>query len=294
MNEPTMLERLSSPRREPDPQRLAGVVAGQTVLVTGASYGLGEATAIKLGAAGAKVLLIARTGERLDEVAMRIRTGGGSAFPYQVDLTDPQSTDAAVDALLAEHGAPDVVVNNAGKSIRRSLALQYDRPQDFDRTMGVNYLGPVRMLLRLLPAMADAGGGQVINISTIGVRVAPGPRWGAYQASKGAMDIWLRSIAPELRRDRIAITSIYMALIHTRMSAPSPSIRRLKGFTPEQAADVVAAALIRRPRRIAPWWSWPVEVLGAVLGSSIDPVLSVVDRMSRDSTSARGQLEVNR
>ncbi|MGC1853123.1 MAG: SDR family NAD(P)-dependent oxidoreductase, partial [Solirubrobacterales bacterium] len=247
-------EPLVNPPSAIDEGELRAAVAGKTVLVTGASYGLGEATARRLGAAGATVLLTARSAERLEEIAVEIRAAGGAAHAHPADLTDIASVEALAEWVLDAHGHVDIVVSNAGKSIRRSVELSYDRFHDFERTIGINYLGPVRLLLALLPSMRARGEGHIVNVSTIGARIAPGPRWGAYQASKSAFDIWLRSVAPELRGDGVTATSVYMALIHTRMSAPTPIYRHVPGQTPEQAAATICRAIVQRPRSIAPWW----------------------------------------
>ena len=183
---------LVNPRGRADDAALRAAVAGKIVLVTGASYGLGEATARRLGRAGATVLLVARTADRLASLAEAIRAAGGTAHVHPADLTDGAAVDALVDAVLARHGHVDIVVSNAGKSIRRSLARSYRRPQDVERTIAINYVGPVRLLLGLLPAMRARGQGHIVNISTVGARLPPGPRWGAYQASKTAFDVWLR------------------------------------------------------------------------------------------------------
>ncbi|MBF6135034.1 SDR family NAD(P)-dependent oxidoreductase [Nocardia otitidiscaviarum] len=283
-----VLDRVVNPPRATDPDRLREAVTGKTVLVTGASYGLGEATARKLAAAGATVLVAARTAERLEGLTASITAGGGTAHAYPVDLTNAAATTVLTDRITAEHGPLDIVVNNAGKSIRRSLDLQYDRPQDFQRSIDINYLGPIRLLLGLLPAMRAAGGGQIVNISTIGVRIAPGPRWGAYQASKGAFDIWLRSVAPELHADGVAVSSVYMALIHTRMSAPTPIMHKLPGLSPDAAADIVARAIIERPRTLQPWWAWPAHVGSALAPGPIDRGMRLMHRHSADSHSAQG------
>ena len=196
---------------------------------------------------------------------------------YPADLSD----EAAVADLdrhesLTEHGPPDILVSNAGKSIRRPLHQQYERPQDFDRTIGINYLGPSRCCWGWLPAMRERGVGHVVNVSSVGVRVPPGPRWGAYQASKGAFDMWLRSVAPELHADGVDVTSIYMALIHTRMSAPTAEPAQRSRPDPDQAADIVAKAIIERPRTIAPWWLWPAEVTTVLLRPPVDRVTQVM------------------
>lgn len=281
-------DKIANPPRVSDPDRLRAAVSGKTVLVTGASYGLGEAFARKLGAAGATVLVVARSAERLEALAASINAGGGRAVAYPADLTDETAMAALAKRLTENHGPMDVIVSNAGKSIRRSLHLQYDRPQDFERTIGVNYLGPVRLLLALLPAMRHRGSGHIVSISTLGVRTPPAPRWGAYVASKSAFDVWLRSVAPELRADGVHVTSVYMTLMHTRMSAPTPILRRLPGLSPEQAADIVAKAVIERPRTVQPWWVWPVEVSALLLPGPLEVGMELLYRVTTDSRSAQG------
>ncbi|WP_416382758.1 SDR family NAD(P)-dependent oxidoreductase [Nocardia brasiliensis] len=282
------LDRVVNPARLSDQRQLRAAVAGKTVLVTGASFGLGAATARGLAAAGARVLLVARTAERLDEVVAEIEAAGGQAFAFAADLSDEAAVAALIKTIVERHGAPDVIVSNAGKSMRRSLHLQYDRFHDFERTIGVNYLGPVRLLLGLLPLMRERGSGQIVNISTIGVRIAPGPRWGAYQASKGAFDVWLRSVAPELAADGVMVSTVYMALIYTRMSAPTPIMRMLPGLYPAEAAGIVARAIVRRPRAIQPWWVRPAEVGSAVLPGSTALFMRVWACCTRDTDAALG------
>lgn len=284
-------DKLMNPARVLDPDQLRDAVQGKTVLVTGASFGLGEATARQLGAAAANVVLVARTADKLHDVAHSINAGGGRAVAYAADLADPAAVHELTAKIAAEHAAVDIVVSNAGKSIRRSLALQYDRPHDFQRTIDVNYLGPIRLLLGLLPAMRAAGRGHIINVSTIGVRVPPTPRWGAYVASKGAFDTWLRSVTPELHADGIAVSSLYMTLIYTRMSAPTPIMRKLPGLYPDQAAGIVAKAIIERPRMLAPWWAGLVELTGNLFPGPLNAAIRLAYRHSTDSASARGVIE---
>lgn len=277
---------LVNPPRLSDHERLKSAVAGKTVLVTGASYGLGEATARKLAAAGATVLLVARSADKLNETAASITAAGGRAVPYPTDLTDEARITALTKQLTENHGALDIVVSNAAKSIRRSLRLQYDRPHDFQRTIDTNYLGPIRLLLGLLPQMRERGSGHIVNISSIGVRMFPAPRWGTYIASKGAFDMWLRSVAPELHADGLDITSVYMGLIHTRMSEPTPSLRRMPGMYPDEAADVVAKAIIERPRKVQPRWTLPGELASVLLDSALERGARVMYRHSADSDPA--------
>jgi acyl-CoA synthetase (AMP-forming)/AMP-acid ligase II/NAD(P)-dependent dehydrogenase (short-subunit alcohol dehydrogenase family) len=281
-------EPLVNPPSAIDEGELRATVAGKIALVTGASYGLGEATARRLGAAGATVLLTARSGDRLEEIAAEIRAAGGDADVHAADMTDTESVEALAEWVLAGHGHVDVVVSNAGKSIRRSVELSYDRFHDFERTIGINYLGPVRLLLALLPSMRARGEGHIVNVSTIGARIAPGPRWGAYQASKSAFDIWLRSVAPELRGDGVTTTSVYMALIHTRMSAPTPIYRHVPGQTPEQATATICRAIVRRPRSIAPWWSPVADVATTVARTPWEAAAGLLFRFTKDTAAARG------
>jgi NAD(P)-dependent dehydrogenase (short-subunit alcohol dehydrogenase family) len=263
-------DRLANPARISDPDKLRGAVSGKTVMVTGASYGIGEATARKMAAAGATVLVVARSAERLDDLAAAINAGGGRAFAYPTDLTDEAAVSALTKQVTEDHGPLDIVVSNAGKSLRRSLHHQYDRPHDFQRTIDINYLGPIWMLLGLLPAMREHGGGHIVNVSSVGVRVVPGPQWGVYQASKGAFDQWLRSVAPELHTDGVAVTSVYFALVRTRMIAPTPILGRLPGMSPDGAADAIAKAVIERPRTIEPPWVWPAELASVLLAGPAD------------------------
>jgi NAD(P)-dependent dehydrogenase (short-subunit alcohol dehydrogenase family) len=264
------IDRLVNPPRIADPDKLRRAVAGKNVLVTGASYGVGEATARAVAAAGATVLAVARSQDRLDDLVAAITAGGGRASAYPTDLTDEAAVHELTKRIADDYGPLDIVVSNAGKSIRRSLHHQYDRPHDFQRTIDINYLGPIRLLLGVLPAMREHGGGHIVSVSSIGVRVPPGPQWGAYQASKGAFDIWLRSVAPELHADGVDVTTIYLALVHTRMTEPTPFLRKLPGLSAEEAADVVAKAIIERPRSIEPWWAWPVELTSVALAGPVD------------------------
>ena len=279
---------LVDPHGGPSERKLRAAVQGEVILVTGASYGIGEASARQLGAAGATVLLVARSAERLEEVRSEIEADGGSAFVYAADLRDAVQVDELAAEVLARHGHVDVLVNNAGKSIRRSLARSQDRFHDFERTIDVNYLGPVRLLMALLPSMRDRRRGHVVNISTVGVSgLPPAPGWSAYQASKAAFDVFLRSAAPELRADGIATTSIYMTLVHTRMSAPIPIWRYLPGMAPEEAADLVCRAIVERPRVIGPWWRKPGEITTALLPSAIETMFGVAHRLSEGRGRSR-------
>jgi NAD(P)-dependent dehydrogenase (short-subunit alcohol dehydrogenase family) len=281
-----LLSRAINPTGRASERRLREAVDGKTVLVTGASHGIGEATARKLAAAGATVLLVARSRERLDDLRAQYSELGGTVHAYPTDLSDPEQIDGLAAQVLERHERVNVIVNNAGKSIRRSIERSYDRFHDFERTIGINYLGPVKLTLALLPSMRARGDGHIVNVSTIGVRVPPAPRWAAYQASKSAFDVFLRSAALEAGADGVAASSIYMALVHTRMSAPTPIFRYLPGLTPDQAADVVCKAIVHRPSVISPWWAGAVELGSAVSRRPWEVAAGLYTRLSGDTESA--------
>jgi len=283
------LSRLLAPRGCGRVDLLRAAVGGKVVLVTGASFGIGEALALRLGAAGARVILAARSGARLEAVVQQIKAAGGQAQALPVDLTVPEQVEAAAQELAAIPGGVDVVVHNAGKSIRRSLGRSLDRAHDFQRCMAVNYLGPVQLQLGLLPAMLTRKAGHIVNVSSVGVGLPAVPRWAAYLASKSAFDVWMAAAAPELRQAGIHCSSIYLGLVHTRMSAPTPGYRGLPGQTPDEAAQVICRALIRRPRSIGPWWLTPARWLAPPLARPVAWLQGRLFARGSDSPAARGE-----
>jgi NAD(P)-dependent dehydrogenase (short-subunit alcohol dehydrogenase family) len=275
-----------NPHADVGDRSLREALSGKVVLVTGASYGIGEATARRLGAAGATVLVVARSEDRLMDVCEDISRSGGSAYPYPTDLSDPAAVDRLARTVLERHGHVDVIVSNAGKSIRRSLELSYQRFGDFERTIGVNYLGPVKLLLALLPSMRTRGTGHIVNVSTLGVRMPPAPRWGAYQASKTAFDVFLRTVAVEAAADGVTTTSIYMPLVRTRMSAPTPELRYVPGLSPAEAAGLVCKAIVERPKVISPWWAGIAEAGFALTRRPWEAASGFWSRRSEDTSAA--------
>lgn len=271
--------RVVNPGGAPSADKLRAAVAGQTILVTGASHGIGRATAIRLARAGATVLLVARSADVLDALAAELRDEGCGAHALPADLSDAeQAVPELARRILAEHGPPDAIVNNAGKSIRRAIDQSYERFHDYTRTANLNYLGPVRLLLELLPAMRARGSGHVVNVSTVGVLLPPAPRWSAYQASKAAFDVWLRSLAAEARADGITATSLYMALVHTRMSAPTDDFKLVPGLTADEAAGLVCRALVDRPSAIAPWWATTAALIDTAARGTSDRLVRLYAR----------------
>lgn len=250
---------------------------GRTVLVTGASSGIGEATALAVAERGAAVLLVARRSEELERVRRAIEAHGGEATAYACDLTDLEAVDALVARALAEHGPVDYLVNNAGRSIRRSLHLSYDRFHDVERTMAINYFAPVRLTLGLLPAMREQRFGQVVNILSWGVQLKA-PKFSAYLASKTALDTWSRIAAREAYGDNVTFTNMRFGLVRTAMVAPTEEYDGLRAMSPQRAAEHVVRALEDRPVV----WNVPAGVAGEVLGfvspRLVDAVMHRLDR----------------
>lgn len=193
---------------------LSGRVKGRVVVVTGASSGIGRATALKLADAGARVMLVARGEEKLTATKEKIDKSGGRAYTYQCDVSDMASCDALVTVVLNEHGSCDFLVNNAGRSIRRGIVNSFDRFHDFERTMQLNYFGAIRLIMGFLPKMIEQKRGHIINISSIGV-LSNAPRFSAYVASKSALD----SFSACLRRS-LSIRASFSPRSTCRWSAP--------------------------------------------------------------------------
>ena len=225
-------------------------VDGKTIIVTGASSGIGLTVSKYLAQAGAHVLLLARTKDKLDEVKAEIEAEGGKASVFPCDLNDMESIDAVSKEILASVDHIDILINNAGRSIRRAVHESIDRFHDFERTMQLNYFGAVRLVLNLLPHMMQRKDGQIINISSIGV-LANATRFSAYVASKAALDAFSRCLSAEVHSHKIAITSIYMPLVRTPMIAPTKMYKYVPTLSPEEAADLIATAIVKRPKKIA-------------------------------------------
>ena len=266
---------------------LESSVRGRIVMVTGASSGIGKSAAMKIADAGGIVLLVARTPEKLESTKQQIEAGGGQAFVHPCDLSDMEDIDRMGDEVLAQHGHVEILVNNAGRSIRRSIALSYERPHDFERTMQLNYHGAVRLILKLLPGMRARRAGQIINVSSIGVQTNM-PRFSAYVASKSALDAFSRCIASEIVDDGVAITTINMPLVRTPMIAPTKMYDRFPTITPDEAAGMITEAIIHRPKRIATPGGTLLQILYAINPKSIDYILNTAYHLFPDSAAAKG------
>ncbi len=267
--------------------RLAQAVRGRVAVITGASSGIGRAVALRLAAAGATTVLVARSIDRLEELRAEIESAGGRAQVAPCDLSDLAAIDALVGRLLGEHETLDVLVNNAGRSIRRSTALSYERFHDFERTIALNYLGAVKLTMGLLPGMRRRGRGHVVNVSSIGVQTNP-PRFSAYVASKAALDAWTRVVSSETVGDGVTFTTVHMPLVRTAMIAPTRIYDAFPAISPDEAAELVCDAIRRRPKSINTRLGTVSEVAYALAPKLVDQLLHRAYEAFPDSAAARG------
>jgi NAD(P)-dependent dehydrogenase (short-subunit alcohol dehydrogenase family) len=265
-----------------------GAVNGKTVLITGASSGIGRAAALKVAAAGGIPLLVARSADKLEETRQEIADAGAHAFTYSADVSDPDSVDKLVEQVLADHPTVDVLVNNAGRSIRRSVALSYDRFHDFERTIKLNYLGTIKLIMGLLPHMRERRSGHVVNVSSIGVQTNP-PRFSAYVASKAALDAWTRVVGSESIGDNVHFTTIHMPLVRTPMIAPTKIYDSFPTISPDEAADLICEAIRARPKHVGTRLGTFGEVAYALFPKAVDQILSTAYKVFPDSAAAKGQ-----
>ena len=268
--------------------RPGGKLAGRRVVITGASSGIGRATAVEVARLGGVPLLVARRTDALEEVRREIERNGGQAWVYSCDITQEESVDTLVKQLLNDHDGIDMLVNNAGRSIRRSVKLSYDRFHDYERTMAINYFGAVRLILGLLPHMAERRFGHIVNVSSIGVQANP-PRFSAYVASKAALDAFSRIVATETYGDGITFTTIHMPLVRTPMIGPTTLYDAFPTKSPDEAAAMVIAALTDRPKDISTRLGTVGEVAYSLAPGVVDQLLHAAYRVFPDSAAAKGQ-----
>jgi NAD(P)-dependent dehydrogenase (short-subunit alcohol dehydrogenase family) len=263
-------------------------LGGKHILITGASSGIGRAAGVKLAVAGAVPLLVARNVEKLEEVRAQIVAAGGTAYVYAADLSDMDSIDRLLERVLADHRSVDGLVNNAGRSIRRSIALSYDRFHDFERTMQLNYFGAVKLIIGLMPHMRERGSGHIVNVSSIGVQANP-PRFSAYVASKAALDAFTRVVASEVIGDGVTFTTIHMPLVRTPMIAPTKMYDAFPAITPEEAGEMICEALRSRPKHMGTALGTFGEVAYALSPKTVDRILHLAYRVFPDSAAAKGE-----
>ncbi len=265
---------------------LEAALNGRTVLITGASSGIGRAAALKVAAAGGIPLLVARGAEKLEETKLEIEQQAGSAWVYTADLSDTESVGELIGRVLADHPAVDMLVNNAGRSIRRSVAQSYDRFHDYERTMQLNYFGTIKLITGLLPHMRERGFGHIVNVSSIGAQTNP-PRFSAYVASKAALDAFTRVVGSEVVGDGVTFTTIHMPLVRTPMIAPTKIYDSFPTISPEEAADLICEALRSKPKTINTRLGTFGEVAYTLAPKAVDQILHMAYKVFPDSGASK-------
>lgn len=240
--------------RRDDPR---GPLVGKNILLTGASSGIGRATARMCVRRGANVFLVARDADRLVETAAELDAEVpkpglplGRAYAYPADITDESAVQTVVKSILTEHDHVDILVNNAGRSIRRASANSVARSHDYHRMMAVNYFGAVYLTLALLPHMTERQSGHIVNVSSIEV-LSRAPRFGAYAASKAALEAFSDATGAETLSDHVTFSNIRIPLTRTRMIVPTNAYDAVRGiWSVDKAAHRVLRAMIERPKRV--------------------------------------------
>jgi short-subunit dehydrogenase len=231
-------------------------MASKLVLVTGASSGIGEATARRYGASGAHVLLLARNAERLDRVAEAIRGGGGSATPYVIDLAEANSIAETSARIKRERGAPDILINNAGAG--RWLPLVETTAEDALAMIEVPYLAAFNLTRAFLPEMIARGSGALVYIASPASYLA-WPNASAYTAARRAIAGLAETLQGELRGTGVAVTLVVLGTVETPYWEHNPGSReRLPKTNPmlapvlssEQAAEAIFAGVAARKRTV--------------------------------------------
>jgi len=221
----------------------------KTVLLTGASTGIGASLARRLGREGATVLLLARTEAKLRAEAEEVMAAGGQAHVYPVDLYDKEATAAIVEQVRSAHGVPDVIVNNAGAG--HWVEIDKQGVEEAEQALALPLLAAIRMTLPFLPGMVARGSGVVVNITSPGALTAI-PGAGMYGVARSAMRSFHETLHEDLRGTGVRgllvnaaeVSSDYFK-VHADSHARVPTAARvlLGSATPEQVADAIVAAL---------------------------------------------------
>ena len=249
----SLLEHVLFPKKRLNREKLFKKLENKTVLITGATFGIGEQLSLLLAQSNAKLILVGRTEEKLQILKTQIENLGGAAQIIPTNLTVENDIQNLINILLELPNGIDYFISNAGRSIRRLINESLDRFHDFERTMELNYYAPVKLMLKLIPILKK-NKAQVINVSAINVLLAPAPKWSAYQASKVAFDHWFRCVLPELKVDNVACTTIYLPLVKTRMIAPTKAYDKMPAMKPEEVAKLIGKYMINRKQKFQPWW----------------------------------------
>ncbi len=267
---------------------LSGQVKDKVVVLTGASYGIGRSTALKLGEAGAKLILVARSEEKLLDIQRQIEKNGGVGHIYSCDIANMAACDDLVRRVQEEHGAIDILINNAGRSIRRAIGNSFDRFHDYERTMQLNYFGSIRLTMGFLPGMVKKRRGHVINLSSIGV-LGSTPRFSAYVASKAALETFSRCAGAEFSDYGIEFTVVNMPLVRTPMTAPTKIYQSVPTISAEEAAEMITNAVIYKPVRVTTALGLWAHLLAHIAPNLWEDIMNTAYHLFPESSAAQGK-----
>jgi NADP-dependent 3-hydroxy acid dehydrogenase YdfG len=226
---------------------VAGALDGKVALVTGASSGIGEATALALAAAGAKVALGARRQDRLEALERKLTSGGSTATTLSLDVTDEQACRDAVAATRERLGGLDILVNNAGLMLLGPI-LDADT-EDWRRMIHTNVLGLMYLTHAALPHLVEQGSGDIVNISSVAGRVARSGS-GVYNASKWGVNAFTESLRQEVTERGVRVSVVEPGLVDTELgdhithAASKKATKEWKASIRSLNADDIARAVV--------------------------------------------------
>ncbi len=251
-----------------DVQQLNQHFAGKVVLITGASFGIGEAMGAILSKTACRLIVLARNEEKLAQLTQEWEAAACQVDYFSVDLYEASSHEKIMEFLQSLNVEIDILIHNAGKSIRRSVWESVNRPQDIERTIHINYTNPAHLTQSLLPQLQRKQG-QVMCVSTINAKLFSPPLWSHYQASKSAMQQWLLSIQPELQAKKILVSLVYLPLVRTRMIAPTKAYQDVPVMGAEDAARAVLSCCVKHKKQWQPWWLGMAQMACVILARPI-------------------------
>lgn len=234
--------------------QLSAAFAGKWVIITGATSGIGEALALKLIHAGAKLYLISRNEEKLMSLCRQAEDNGCEACYVSIDLRQREQLDALCIQLRDRFPAVSYFFCNAGKSINRSISDSIDRMHDYDRTMDLNYRSLVALSLALIPSLRKANG-RIVYTSSVSSRYPYVPGWSAYHSSKCAANVWCRTARREYKKLQVKVQVAYMPLVHTPMSDVNETYKKLPAYSAEDAANILLKLAMSGKFCYKPWWA---------------------------------------
>lgn len=253
-NKQSFTERFLFPVKKINKQRLAEIISGKTILITGATFGIGEALAFSLSEYNTTLILTGRTAEKLFLIQQQLSNRSCTVLTFIIDIREEEQIETLLLQFRTKKIEVDIFINNAGKSIHRGLKETLNRYHDIKRSSATNFTGPVQLLLGVLPAILEKQG-HIINVSTLTIMLPHTSGWSAYYASKAAFDDWLKCMEPELKANNVTVSSIYLPLVRTGMSMVNKNNHRKIAMSKEKAASIIANYLITGRRKYRPWWT---------------------------------------